>query len=295
MVTPARLEQLFVMEPSRLVLEGIETQAHQGYVLERLHLALDTGEKVRGLLTRPAGATGQGPAIVYAHAHGGNYALGAAELTEGRAALLSPLGPVFARAGYVTLAIDMPVFGERATVTESAAAKAKLWYGKTLFGQMLSEQRAALDYLASRADVDANRIGMYGISMGATLSYWLAAVEPRLKAIAHLCCYADFGVMVELGAHEGHGIYLSIPGLLTEASNGEIAGLVAPRAQLVCLGEDDSLTPPWAIDRAVPETMAAYRRAGAEGRFEILREAGVGHQETERSRAAVLDFFARTL
>ncbi len=53
MVTPARLEQLFVMEPSRLVLEGIETQAHQGYVLERLHLALDTGEKVRGLLTRP--------------------------------------------------------------------------------------------------------------------------------------------------------------------------------------------------------------------------------------------------
>jgi dienelactone hydrolase len=294
-ITPERLEALFAMQPARLTLRSMVAETHDGYVLERLAFTLEDGQPVRGLLTRPAEQAGPLPAIIYAHAHGGDYKLGASELMDGRKALLSPLGPVFAEAGYVTLAIDMPTFGERSSVTESAAAKAAFWYGRTLFGQMLSEQRAVLDYLAGRADVDPGRIGMFGISMGATLGYWLGAVEPRLAAIAHLCCYADFGVMVALGAHDGHGIYLSIPGLLNEASNGEIAGLVAPRPQLIALGEADRLTPPAAIDKALPETRAAYERAGAADRLTVLREPGIGHQETERMRTAVFDFFARYL
>jgi dienelactone hydrolase len=294
-ITPERLETLFAMQPAKLTLRSMVAETHDGYVLERLGFTLDDGEPVRGLLTRPAEASGRLPAIVYAHAHGADYGLGASELMDGRKALLSPLGPVFAAAGYVTLAIDMPVFGDRATVTESAAAKAALWYGRTLFGQMLSEQRAALDYLAGRADVDPRRIGMFGISMGATLGYWLGAVDERLAAIAHLCCYADFGVMVELGAHDGHGIYLSIPGLLNEASNGEIAGLIAPRPQLIALGEADRLTPPAAIDKALAETRPAYERAGVPDRLTVIREPGIGHQETEKMRASVLAFFARHL
>jgi dienelactone hydrolase len=68
-----------------------------------------------------------------------------------------------------------------------------------LFGQMLAEQSAALTWLASRRDVDAGRIGMTGISMGATLSYFLAAIDARVAATAHLCCYADFATLVETG------------------------------------------------------------------------------------------------
>jgi hypothetical protein len=132
---------------------------------------------------------------------------------------------------------------------------------------------------------------MYGISMGATLAYWLAAVDERIAAIAHLCCYADFATLIETGAHDLHGIYLTVPGLLAETSTGEIAGLVAPRPQLICVGEADTLTPPLAIDRALVETRAAY----GGGPLEVLRQAGIGHQETPEMRAAVLDFFARTL
>ena len=78
----------------------------------------------------------------------------------------------------------MPTFGERADVTESAAAKAALWHGGTLFGQMLGELAASLTWLASRADVDADRIGMTGISMGATLTYFLAAIDSRVAVSA---------------------------------------------------------------------------------------------------------------
>lgn len=141
----------------------------------------------------------------------------------------------------------------------------------TLFGQMLSEQQAALTWLSMRNDVDPARIGMTGISMGATLSYFLAALDPRIAAIAHLCCYADFATLVATGAHDLHGHYLTIPGLLAETSTGEIAGLVAPRPQLICVGLDDPLTPPQAVERAHAATRAAYRRLAPSATYSWLQ------------------------
>jgi dienelactone hydrolase len=235
------------------------------------------------------------PAILYGHAHGGRYDIGAAELVEGRSQLLSPLGPVFAEAGYVTLAVDMPTFGSRSLVTEAAATKAAIWYGRSLFGDMLSNQAAAFTYLASRSDVDARRIGTFGLSMGSMLSYWLAAVEPRIAATAHLCCFADFASMVESGAHDGHGVYLLVPGLLAETSTGAIAGMVAPRPQLICVGSEDKLTPPAAVDLAWNEASRAYAKTKNPKGISILRVPGVGHEETREMRQAVLKFFYNAL
>ena len=265
-----------------------------GHTVERVTFETDAGEPVRGLVTRPPDVV-HAPAILYLHAHGGRYGIGADELLDGRPALQSPLGPVLAAMGFVTLAIDMPCFGARATTSESALSKALLWRGKSLAGQMIAEQSAALGWLAAREDVDAGRIGAFGISMGATFGYWLAAVEPRIACVAHLCCYADFAAMIETGAHEGHGIYLTIPGLLNVASNGEIAGLVAPRPQLICIGDRDPLTPPAAVDIALAETRAAYAAAGASDRLILHREQETGHCESPAMRRAVLAFFASQL
>ncbi len=273
-----------------LVSKSVEEQGD--FVIEYLQLRIGE-EEVRGLLTRPLAVAGRLPAILYGHSHGGGYAIGARELLDGREYLLGPLGPVFARAGYVTLCIDMPIFGERATVSESAAAKALLWYGESLFGEMLSDHGAALTYLAGRDDVDARRIGAFGISMGCVLSYWLAAIDERIAAVAHLCCLADFRTMVALGAHDGHGIYLTVPGLLRETDGGQIAGMIAPRPQLICIGEADRLTPEVAVAKALGEVRAAY--AATPEALDVVSEAGVGHEETATMRAAVLEFFERRL
>ena len=294
-ISIARLRSLLrVTEPS-LELVASTVEDHDGYTVEHLRFRLPGGTEIRGLLTRPAGKTKPGPAILYAHAHGARYDIGASELIDGRPALLDAPGPVLALEGYVALCIDMPVFGERAGVTESAATKAALWHGQTLFGQMLGEQAAALTWLAARPDVDPTRIGMTGISMGATLTYFLAAIDTRIAAAAHLCCYADFATLVETGAHDLHGHYLTIPGLLTETSTGEIAGLIAPRPQLICVGLDDPLTPPLAIQRAFVETLTAYGTVDAENAVILLQEAGIGHRETPSMRRAVIDFFKQHL
>lgn len=293
-ITRDRLRALFGMEDVRLELLGSRTEDRGSYVIEWLRFASANGE-IRGILTRPAQVDGALPAILYSHAHGGHYELGADELLEGHYDAIGKMGPVFAEAGYVTLAIDMPTFGERSWQKESTLTKALLWHGKSLFGQMLSEQASALGYLGSRTDVDASRIGAFGISMGSTLSYWLAAVDKRIAATAHLCCFADFDCMIETGAHDLHGIYLMVPGLLSQTSTGEIAGLVAPRPQLICVGEADALTPPATVDKAFGETKAAYQAAGAGDAVTLLREPGSGHADTPRMRAAYMEFFSRTL
>jgi len=272
-----------------------EAGARDGYVFERLAFEVEGVGRVRGFLTRPARATGRGPAILYGHSHGARHDIGASELVEGRAYLLSPFGPLLARAGYVTLCIDMPTFGDRQGTLESAAAKAHIWYGSSLIGQMISEQSAALSYLASRDDVDAERIGAFGISLGSTLAYWHAAVDPRIKAIAHLCCYADYATLVEHGAHDSHSIYLLVPGLLRHTSTGEIAGLVAPRPQLICVGEDDELTPPLSVERALAVTRPMYAAAGAADALEVFVQPGVDHRETPEMHERVMAFFEREL
>lgn len=291
-ISAARFRELLGFEERSAVPVDPRVEEADGYVIEHLRLQIG-GTEVRGILTRPAQVDGPLPAILYGHSHGGGYAVGARELLDGREYLVGPLGPVFARAGYVTLCIDMPVFGERATVSENFAAKALLWHGKSLFGEMLSDHAAALTYLASRDDVDAGRIGAFGLSMGCVLSYWLAAIDPRIAAVAHLCCFADFRTMIELGAHDGHGIYLTVPGLLREADGGSIAALIAPRPQLICVGEADHLSPPLAVARAWDELSPAY--ADAPDMLEKVSEPGIGHQETPRMREAVLRFFSRHL
>ena len=118
------------------------------HVTERLGFETQAGEAVNGILTRP-NADGPFPAILYIHAHGNRYDIGARELLDGRPALQGALGPVLAGSGFVTLAIDLPGFGGRTAQSESALAKARLWRGRSLAGQMLGELASALAWLAA--------------------------------------------------------------------------------------------------------------------------------------------------
>jgi dienelactone hydrolase len=283
------LRRRFEIGEHPLSLAGLEPPGP----IRRTRFATAAGEPVGGYLLEPAELPA--PAILYIHAHGGRYDIGAAEVVNGRDALLGPLGPVLAAAGFRVLAIDMPCFGGRATVAESAAAKAALWRGRSLAGQMLGELASALDWLAADSGTDPRRIGAFGISMGATLGYWLAAVEPRIAAVAHLCCFADFDRLLTSGAHDRHGIYLLVPGLLGLASNGEIAGLIAPRPQFVGLGDADELTPPTATEPALATLRAAYRATGAEAALHVHRERETGHRETPAMREAMLAFLRAAL
>ncbi|HTV71498.1 MAG TPA: hypothetical protein VMF90_23455 [Rhizobiaceae bacterium] len=265
-------------------------EPRDGYVVETLALDLGAEKPVRGLLTRPEKVTGKLSAVLYCHAHGAKYDIGAGELLEKRPSFLSAYGPLLAAEGFITLCIDVATFGERQQPAESALSKALLWHGKTLMGNMLGDLLAAFGYLAGRDDVDASKIAAFGLSMGATHAYFLGALEPRFNRIAHLCCYADWDYLVRTGAHDLHGHYMTIPGLLAKTSVGAIAGMIAPRPQLICVGYQDPLTPKPAVERALEETRVAYARANAPEVLTLVEEAETGHVETPKTREAVLAF-----
>ncbi|MDG4648537.1 dienelactone hydrolase family protein [Roseibacterium sp. SDUM158017] len=242
-------------------------------------------------------AAGRRPAILYCHAHGNDWSIGWRELTEGRPALpCGPYGPVLAALGFVVLCLDMPGHGaRRAEGSESAMAKAAHWRGGTLLGRMLEELGAGIDALASDPQVDAGRIGALGLSMGATHAYWLAALDDRVAAVAHLCAFADMGPLIEAGAHDLHGAYMTVPGLLAEGDMGDVAAMIAPRPQFVGAGRRDPLTPPAALDPALARLRAAYAAAGASRRLAVMVEDDTGHVETPRMRQAVLAFLSESL
>ena len=284
--------------PTRFTIAGSTplTTDRPGMRATRLDLLTGGSQPVRAFLTGPNGPWSHHPAVVYCHAHGARYDIGADELISGRAALQSPpYGEALAQSGIVALCIDLPCFGERAGERESALSKALLWQGKTLFGAMLADLTGAIGLLQGIDGIDPERIGVMGMSMGATLAFWLGALEPRFKAIAHLCCCADLGTLVATGAHELHGHYMTVPGLLTAYRTGQIAGLAAPRPQLACVGLLDPLTPEPAVTLAFGDLRAAYRAAKAPEAFTTEIDPASGHVETPEMRAAVLRFLENTL
>lgn len=294
-LTPARLRALLGQagRPAGTAeLRAAGTEMIGPNTLTRLTLRIGAAE-VPGLYLRPDG-DGPFPAVLYCHAHGNRYDRGAEELILGRPALVAPYGPALAERGIASLCIDLAPFGGRQTEgPEAALAKALLWQGRTLMGQMLAELSAAFGWLAARPEIDARRIATLGLSMGGTHAYWLAALEPQVTACAHLCVLADIAPLIATGAHDLHGPYMTVPGLLAEADMGDVAALVAPRPQLVCLGAADPLTPETARDPALARLRAAY--ADAPDRLALHVDPDTGHRETPAMRAAVLAFLARHL
>jgi len=269
----------------------VGSQRFEDYVVEDLRIAGRT-EPIQATLTRPTETDTPRPAVLYCHAHGKRHDIGRKELLDGRPSLAAPpYGPLLAQRGYVALCLEMAPFGARATTSEESLSKALLWHGRTLFGAMLSELSMGVDVLSQRADVDAGRIATLGLSMGGTHAYWLAALDPRVCAAAHLCCFASLGALVESGAHDLHGgPYMTVPGLLRHGDMGDVAGLVAPRPQLIGVGLEDALTPEPAFAAAHDQVRDSYRAAGAEDRLTTVIETASGHQETDAMRRAVLSF-----
>ncbi|MEM8554532.1 MAG: alpha/beta fold hydrolase [Pseudomonadota bacterium] len=246
-------------------------------------------QRLPAILLRPLEDKGQAP-VLYAHAHGNRYDIGKSEVIDGRPALLDPpLGVALAQAGHPVLCVDMPGFGARQNEgTESALAKASFWEGRTLLGDMLADQSRAF---AALQNLYPDRpIATIGISMGATLAYWFTALEPRVAACAHMCAFANMAPLIADGAHDLHGPYMTVPGLLSYGDMGDVAALIAPRPQLICAGRADPLTPASALDPPLSQVQMAYRHACR--RLQFVLDPDAGHKETPKMRAAIVQLFA---
>jgi len=266
-----------------------------GYILETWVLDLNGLEAVPAHVARPRGATGRLPAVLFNHSHGGGYGIGKKEFVEGRSYLQpKPYAKELTDLGYVALAIDHWIFGDRSHTSELDMFKLMLWRGQVLWGMMVYDSLRALDLLLQRPDVDPARVATLGMSMGSTMAWWVAALDERVKVTVDINCLTDFDSLVADKGLARHGIYYYVPGLLKHFTTSQINALIAPRPHLSLVGLRDALTPLEGVERIDRELTAEYARLGHPERWKLLRY-DVEHQETPEGREAIVAFFREWL
>jgi len=279
-------------KPARLV----SREDHDAYTLERLVLDLNGSEDVPAILLIPKKRQERAPGLLYIHWHGGMYDLGKEQLLKGVPAQPA-YAPVCAEKGFVTLAIDSWCFGERkheqdGGVGEQDAFKLMLWRGQVLFGMMMFDEFRALDYLASRAEVDPQRLGVLGMSMGATKAWWLAALDPRLKVCMDVCCLTDYEELIKTHGLKLHAIFYYVPSLLKHFQTADINELIVPRAHLSVNGRLDPLTPPAGVEKIRDRLMPLYRKYGKESDCHV-ELFDCAHVELPEMRKLILEWMGR--
>jgi dipeptidyl aminopeptidase/acylaminoacyl peptidase len=277
------------------------------YVLEKFRFDNGAGATVPGYLLLPStvARAGKSPAILYCHWHGGEYDNGKDELFREEHTPLGP-GPTLARRGYVVLAIDAYCFGERSgqgpggpdergAKEEMSASKFNLWAGRTVWGMILRDDLMALDFLVSRPEVDRNRVGVTGMSMGATRSWWLMALDERISTSVAVACLTRYQSLIQ---HEGlarHGIYYFVPGMLNHFDTEAVVTLIAPRPILFLTGDKDPGSPIDGVRTIESTVRKAYKLYGQEDQFESVIYPGVGHEYTRNMWERMLKWMDKHL
>jgi dienelactone hydrolase len=163
----------------------------------------------------------------------------------------------YAERGYVTLAPDMIGFGER--TTGGYAQTGFEWSDArpildgqpdlTVLGLMLFDVSRCVDFLQERPDVDPQRIGVVGHSLGGILVNGALPLEPRLKVGVASCGYALFRtdeIFPERWA-ASNSAYLPRLALYRSAANElpldfhHILAISAPRAHLIQTAMGDTI------------------------------------------------------
>ena len=130
--------------------------------------------------------------------------------------------------------------------------------------KMLFDGQVALDVLSARSDVDRNRIGCIGHSLGAKEALYLAAFDDRITAVVS----SEGGIGTTMSNWDAEwylGKDIRQPGFTRE--HHELLALVAPRPFLLVGGDsaDGTASWPW-IAAALP----VYRLYGTPARLGLL-------------------------
>lgn len=291
------------VEPKAEVLERRDMGDH---VRERIVFSTSPLFRVPAYVLIPKNLSGPAPAIVDLHSHGGMFLFGKEKVIDlgsnhpvmteyhqrnydGR-----PTSTELVRRGYVVISIDAFMFGERRVMLdsdfqhgwdrsrysvdvarqlnsvcrgkESTIVKGLTLAGATWPGIVFWDDMRTVDYLVTRPEVDAKRIGCVGISMGGYRALYLTALDPRVRA----GCVVGFmsSVRPMIPAHlDTHSFVHFLPGLHTWLDLPDVATLAADRSLLVQQCRHDRLFPLAGMESSLTTIRAGFLKANQGNRF----------------------------
>ena len=309
--------------------QPVRSESNGALVSERLSFASEkkaggTVERVPVLVVRPPyepGVPGRRPCVIVLHGTGGN--------KEGVRSWLDE----FARKGFVTVAIDARYHGDRVPgvkgSTAYSAAITKAWrtpsgqpHEHPFFYDTCWDLWRLVDYLRTRADVNPDRIGMIGISMGGIQTWLAASVDDRVRVACPLIAVQSFRWSLENEKWQGRARTIMtahveaakdlgepgvntkvcrelwskvIPGITGDFDCPNLLPLFVDRPLFIANGELDPNCPIEGARIAIRAAEAAYDRAKSRGKLEVHIANGVAHKVTDEQRVACVAFCEKWL
>jgi dienelactone hydrolase len=176
---------------------------------------------------------------------------------------------------------------------EHLIAKSLFSAGMTWPGVFVFDDRRALDYLASRPDVDATRLGCGGLSGGGLRTVMLTGADERIRCS---CCVGMMTTWRDylLNKCYTHTWMCYVPGLPRDLDYPEVLGLGAPNPVLVLNNRQDALFTMPEMERADKILGEVYKKAGAPERYRASFYDGPHKFDREMQKEA-FDWFDRWL
>lgn len=208
--------------------------------------------------------------------------------------------------GFVVLAFDPIGQGEREqtydrqvdralagwSVPEHIQAGAQdMLIGESVARYFIWDAKRALDYLVSRPEVDAARVGAVGCSGGGALTTFIGALDPRLKAVAPACFINSYRTLF---AGPDPDSEMSPPNLLASGLDmADYVELAAPTPWLILATEGDYFTAPGA-KLVYDEARRWYGLYGAEDKLRFFVGSGP-HGTPIETREEIYNWMIRWL
>jgi dienelactone hydrolase len=278
------------------------TLERDGVVIEKLHFQSRPGLYVTANLYRPAAPpAGRLPAVIYVCGHG-NVVEGGVSFGSKVRYQHHPDG--LARHGFVAIVLDTLELGE--SNGNHHGTHNKGWWdwhtrGYTPAGVECWNAMRAIDYLETRPEVDAKRIGVTGRSGGSATSWWLMAADDRPA------CAVPVAGIADMRGHLWDGVSPRFPrGLIDGHCDcmymtntyrwdfARVAAMAAPRPLLLANSDADPIFPVPAYRRVAEKVRTVYDLYNAGDHFAVLETSGP-HLDTPELRLGAFRWLKRWL
>ncbi|MEY4940377.1 MAG: hypothetical protein RIQ93_2112 [Verrucomicrobiota bacterium] len=294
-------------EPVEPRAEVVDRRDVGDHIREKVIFSTSPHFRVPAYVLIPKGLKQRAPAIVDLHSHGGLFIFGKEKVVdlganhpvmpdyhrknyEGR-----PTATELVRRGYVVIVIDAFMFGERRVLMdadlkhgwdraryspedvaylngvcrgkETTLAKSLAGAGMAWMGIVAWDDMRTVDYLVTRPEVDPERIGCCGVSMGGYRTIYLAALDDRIKVASIVGFMSTIRSMLHAKIDTHSWVHFP-PGVHGALDLTDVASLHAPLPLMVQQCRKDGLFTLEGMEQALQQIGAAYAKAGVADRFE---------------------------
>lgn len=304
--------------PAPFAAEVIGEEDRGAYLARKLAMNISADERVKAYLLIPKG-DGPFPALVALHDHGAHFSIGKekvvrpfdepAERIADAEDWVSKyyggkfIGDEMAKRGYVVFATDALFWGDRGRYggveyeDQQALGANMLQLGQSWAGTIVWDDIRGAEFVQSVPEVDPDRIGCMGLSMGSHRTWSLAAATDIIKAGAAICWMGDTPTLASPGNNQtkGYSSFSMIhPGIREVLDYPDVASIACPKPMLFFNGTEDGLFPVAGVEAAYEKMRGAWESQGVSDRL-VTKLWPVPHEFNADMQSEAFDWLDRWL